>query len=63
MDCIGYGAHNDKGLLVPIEFKRRFGFGLSVSLVSKIFQVFQDTLIMTQDFSLSVATGFQGQMM
>jgi hypothetical protein len=23
MDCIGYGAHNDKGLLVPIEFKRR----------------------------------------
>ncbi|CAM6036090.1 unnamed protein product [Sphagnum compactum] len=23
MDCIGYGAHDEKGLLVPIKFKRR----------------------------------------
>jgi hypothetical protein len=27
MDCIGYGAHDEKGLLVPIKFKRRFPLG------------------------------------
>jgi hypothetical protein len=77
MDCIGYGAHNDKGLLVPIKFKRRFGFGLSVSLLSSCFVCLVRLGCCVEDFpclsrdsdhdsrlqSLSVATGLQGQMM
>jgi hypothetical protein len=54
MDCIGYGAHNDKGLLVPIEFKRRFGFGLSVSLLSSCFFLFGEAGLLCRRFSMSV---------
>jgi hypothetical protein len=54
MDCIGYGAHNDKGLLVPIEFKRRFGFGLSVSLLSSCFFLFGEAGLLCPRFSMSV---------
>jgi hypothetical protein len=70
MDCKGYGAHNDKGLLVPIEFKRRFGFGLSVSLSLFMLCCVEDFPCLSRDSdhdsrlqSLSVATGLQGQMM
>ncbi len=54
MDCIGYGAHNDKGLLVPIEFKRRFGFGLSVSLLSSCFFLSGEARRLCRRFSMSV---------